>query len=303
MNLEGNSAHPPSLTSKDPRYVIITPARDEEKFIEQTIRSVVKQTVLPAQWIIVNDGSTDRTGAIIDEFGRQYPWIRPRHRQDRGYRKAGGGVIEAFYDGYNELTCSDWEYLVKLDGDLTLPEDYFEKSIRRFDQDPLLGIGGGTICHLIDGALGVEECPKFHVRGATKIYRKDCWNAIHGLWPAPGWDTIDEVKANMLGWKTYSFPELQLVHHRLTGSAEGSWRGRVKNGHAEYVSGYHPLYAVARSLSNMARKPYVLGSIAMLYGFFRSYLCRAGRVNDPELIKYLQDQQMRRLCCRTSIWR
>ena len=107
------------------RYVIITPIRDEEKFIEATIASVQGQTVQPAEWVIVDDGSTDRTGEIIDRYAAQLPWIRVVHRVNRGFRKSGGGVMEAFYDGYNALHCSDWDFIVKLDGDLTLPRGLF----------------------------------------------------------------------------------------------------------------------------------------------------------------------------------
>ena len=182
--------------------------------------------------MIVDDGSTDRTGDILDRYAAQYPWIRVIHRTNRGFRKSGGGVMEAFYDGYNALQCKDWDFIVKLDGDLSFPPEYFEKCFEYFDTDSELGIGGGEIHHDVSGTMKVEENPRFHVRGATKIYSKPCWEAIGGLWPAPGWDTIDEVKASMLGWKTYAFSDLNLLHHRFTGSEEGLLRdqGEARNG-------------------------------------------------------------------------
>ena len=154
------------------------------------------------EWIIVNDGSTDRTGEIVDRFATEHPWITVVHRENRGFRKSGGGVMEAFYEGYKAIQHQDWEFLVKLDADLTFEADYFEKCFEHFQQDPNLGIGGGEIRHDIAGEMKAEKNPSFHVRGATKIYRRDCWEAIDGLWSASGWDTIDEVKANMKGWKT-----------------------------------------------------------------------------------------------------
>ena len=111
--------------------------------------------------------------------------------------------------------------------------------------------------------LKLEVNPKFHVRGATKIYRRACWEAIGGLWRAPGWDTIDEVKANMLGWKTYSFEELHLIHHRFTGSADGLVRDCVKHGVVCYICGYHPLFVVASCFYRLIRKPYIVGSFAI----------------------------------------
>jgi glycosyltransferase involved in cell wall biosynthesis len=285
------------------RYVIVTPIRDEEKFIEATIASVRAQTVPPAEWVIVDDGSTDRTGEIIDRYVCRFPWIRVVHRENRGFRKSGGGVVEAFYDGYKALQCSDWDFIVKLDGDLSLQPTYFEKCFAHFESDPKLGIGGGDICHEVGGVQKVEANPKFHVRGATKIYKRACWEAIGGLWRAPGWDTIDEVKANMLGWKTYSFGELKIAHHRLTGTADGLLRDRIKHGVACYVSGYSPLFVVASCVSRLVKKPYIAGSAAIAYGFLKGYWNRMPRVNDKELIKYVRAQQLRRLCGLKTIWR
>jgi glycosyltransferase involved in cell wall biosynthesis len=285
------------------RFVIITPVRDEEKHVAETIAAVAAQEVPPAEWVIVNDGSTDRTGEILDEFAAKIPWLRVVHRPNRGYRKAGGGVIEAFNAGLAALQCKHWEFIVKLDGDLTFAPDYFVRCFEHFQRDPALGIGGGEIYHSIDGQLALEPNPRFHVRGATKIYRKACWEAIGGLWVAPGWDTIDEVKANMYGWKTYSFPELRLLHHRFTGSAEGLLRDRIKHGVACHVSGYHPLFVVAKCVSRIAQRPYVVGSAAILYGFVKGYVTRVPRVSDPPMIHYLRNQQLRRLCGLQTIWK
>jgi len=287
----------------NPRYIIVTPVRDEEKYIEATIESILMQTIKPAEWVIVDDGSSDRTGEIADRLAAKHPWIQVVHRENRGFRKSGGGVMEAFYDGFNTLRCKDWEFLVKLDGDLGFAADYFEKCFEHFRQDSELGIGGGDICHMIDGQMVVEQNPRFHVRGATKIYRRECWEAIGGLWPAPGWDTIDEVKANMLGWKTYAFKELQLYHHRLTGLEEGLFRDRVKHGVACYVSGYHPLFVVVSCVRRLSKKPRVTGSIGMMYGFVKAHFTRPSRIQDRSYFAYIRGQQLRRLCGMPTIWR
>lgn len=285
------------------RYVIITPVRDEEKYVRATIESVAAQTVRPAEWVIVDDGSTDRTAEIIDEYATQFPWVRAVHRPNRGFRKAGGGVVEAFYDGYHALQCDAWEFIVKLDGDLTFSADYFEKCFEHFRQQPSLGMGGGEIYHDQGGDLKLEGCPRFHVRGATKIYRKACWEAIGGLMPMPGWDTIDEVKASQLGWKTTSFTDLRLVHHRFTGTAQGLVHDCVKFGLVCYICGYHPVFFAARCVSRLRRRPYIVGSAAMCYGFLKGHVTRASRVSDDQLIDYLRTQQLRRLCGLETIWK
>ena len=285
------------------KYLIITPARDEEKHIEETIRAIASQTIPPTEWIIVDDGSSDRTAEIAKRYALRFPWIHVVCRPNRGTRKSGGGVIEAFYEGYKAVQCNDWEFIVKLDADLTFSPDYFQKCFENFEHEPRLGVGGGDIYHEIGGASTLEVNPKFHVRGATKIYRRACWEAIGGLLQAPGWDTIDEVKANMLGWKSHSFSELHVIHHRLTGTADGVLRDRIKHGVACYISGYHPLFLAASCVSRLVQRPYVAGSAAICYGFLKGYWTRIPRVNDTHLIKYLRAQQLRRLCGLATIWR
>jgi poly-beta-1,6-N-acetyl-D-glucosamine synthase len=291
------------MSSSHHSYVIITPARDEEEFIEKTIESVANQTILPVQWIIVNDGSRDRTAAIIDRSAATYPWITARHRPNRGYRAAGGGVIDTFYDGYEQICDLEWDFLVKLDADLSFSHDYFERCLAEFDRDPHLGIGGGGIYHPERHGLKLEENPQFHVRGATKIYARACWDALGGLLRAPGWDTVDELKANMLGWQTRTFPELQLSHYRFTGTADGAWKDCIKNGRANYITGYHPLFMFIKCMRRIPRRPYLIGSIGLGWGFLSGYWRGIQQVQDKPLIRYTRAQQMRRLLMLESIWK
>jgi poly-beta-1,6-N-acetyl-D-glucosamine synthase len=285
------------------KYVLITPVRDEEEHLESTIQSMVSQTICPAEWIIVNDGSSDRTGEIIDDYSRRYPWIRGVHRENRGFRKSGGGVVEAFNDGLRTLQSVDWDFIVKLDGDLAFSADYFESCFRIFQREPQLGLGGGVICYVdSDGSKTFEVNPTFHVRGATKIYRRACWEAIGGFWPAPGWDTIDEVKANMLGFTTRSFPELHLIHHRVTGAADGQLGNLIKNGRANYISGYHPLFMLAKCVSRLIQRPFVTGSCALMYGFVTGYTKGIAQVDDPRMIRYLRREQIRKLLGKKTVW-
>lgn len=290
------------MASSNIKYVIITPARDEEDNLASTIESVAAQTIRPAEWVIVNDGSKDRTGQIIDEYSAKYPWIRACHRANRGFRKSGGGVVDAFNDGYALVTVKDFEFIIKLDADLSFESDYFEKCFNNFENEPSLGVGGGVICYIENGQKSFEQNPAFHVRGATKIYKRTCWDAIGGFWPAPGWDTMDEVKASMLGWTTRSFPDLHLLHHRYTGAADGLWGNLVKNGRANYICGYHPLFMLSKCTYRLVQRPYVIGSVALLYGFITGYLRRIPQVNEPKTIRYLRQQQIARLLGRKTIW-
>lgn len=284
------------------RYVIVTPARDEERFLAQTVQSVAAQTIRPAEWVVVDDGSSDRTGEIADACAADYPWLHVVHRPDRGSRQSGGGVMEAFFDGFRSLKCTDWEFIVKLDGDLTFEPDYFERCFAHFGKNARLGIAGGAIWHYAGGVRRFEAHPRFHVRGATKIYRRACWEAIGGLWPGTGWDTIDEVHANMLGWATRTLPDAEAVHHRVTGSADGGWKDGAKNGRGNYISGYHPVWVLARALRRVFRKPYVTAGCGMLYGYASCYWKPTERVRNRDLIRYVRRQQMNRLLGRPTIW-
>lgn len=285
------------------KYLVVTPVRDEESYLRLTIESMIAQTIRPVEYVVVNDGSKDKTGEIIDEYARQHAWIRAVHRKDRGFRKVGGGIIEAFNEGLEAATCGDWDFLSKMDGDLSFAPDYFEKCFEQFQHDPSLGVGGGYLYHVTSGRRELEVNPLFHVRGGAKIYRKACWDAIGGLWVGPGSDTLDDVKANMLGWRSRSFPELLIHHHRVTGSAYGLWGAAVKDGRADHVSGYHPLFVLAKSVARLPRKPYVIGSIGLLWGHMKCWFNGSKRVPDTRLIKYLRRQQMARLMGHDTIWK
>ncbi len=291
------------MSQASTKYVVVTPVRDEESYLSLTIESMAKQTILPQEWVIVDDGSKDGTGRIIDEAARQYPWIRGVRREDRGFRKWGAGIIEAFYSGFDALTCKDWEFMSKLDGDLSFAPEYFAGMFKKFEEDSRLGIGGGYLYHLENGTRTLEDGPVFHVRGGAKIYRRACWDAIGGLWVGPGSDTVDEVKGNMLGWSSRSFLDLQIQHHRWTGAAYGRWGGIAKNGKTDYVSGYHPLFLIAKAVARLPRRPYLVGSAALLYGYISAALQRTPQVDDPQLIRYLQKQQLAKLWGRETIWK
>lgn len=285
------------------RHVVITPVRDEEDYLPRTVESMIKQTVLPVQWVLVNDGSKDRTSEIAAEAAAKHSWITVVHRGDRGYRKWGAGIIEAFYAGYDALDCDDWQFMTKLDGDLSFEPTYFERLFERFGHEPKLGIGGGVLYHEESGCWVEETHPKFHVRGGVKTFRRACWDELGGLWVGPGSDTADEVKANMLGWLSRSFSDIRLVHHRFTGASWGRWGSLVKDGKIDYVLGYHPLFVAAKTLRRLPNRPYVAGALVQLYGFLLAWRERMPQVDDARLIRYLRKQQMRRLLGQETIWK
>src|SRR5688572_10738185 len=140
------------------RYLLVTPCRDEAKYARRTLDAIVNQTILPALWIIVDDGSKDETPAILKEYADKYPWIRVITRGDRGDRKLGGGVIDAFYSGYDTINPDDYEYVTKLDLDLDLPKGYFEELMNRMEANPRIGACSGKPYYIKDGVLVSERC-------------------------------------------------------------------------------------------------------------------------------------------------
>jgi len=285
------------------RYVVVTPARNEAEYIDQTIESMLNQSIPPRLWVIVDDGSTDNTAAIVERMTEEVDWVQLVRRADRGRRSAGTGVMAAFSDGLDLMGDIDWDFLVKLDADLRFEPDYFEACLTQFGSDANLGIAGGKIYDVYPDRLVHDAHPAFHVRGATKIYRRECWKDIGGLIEAPGWDTLDEVKANQEGWSTRTLFDCPIYQLRPTGEAAGSWSNWSKNGAAAYRSGYHPAFVLARAARRLVQPPSVTAPTALVWGYTQAWYSKIDRIDDPELLRYVKQQQWNRLTGRESMWR
>lgn len=292
------------MSADHPSYVVISPVRNEAVYLPRLVECMAGQTAPPTRWIVVDDGSTDGTGDLLETAAARYPWLTVVHRSDRGFRKSGTGVMEAFAEGLAAVGDVSWEYLVKLDGDVSFGMDYFARCFEHFVADPRLGIGGGNVFLRRGDELAAEYTadPPFHVRGATKIYRRACWDEIKGLIGTTGWDTFDEVKANRLGWCTRTLLDVPLEHHRTTGGADGDLRNLFKNGRANHICGYHPLFMLAKVVKRLTDRPFVTGGLALGMGYVTGSLRQIPRVADPETIGYLREQQLRRLRGRSSLW-
>lgn len=265
---------------------------------------MVNQDFRPVRWIIVDDGSEDETPIQAESAAREHDWIEVIRRSDRGYRLPGQGVVDAFYEGFDAIGNCNWDFISKFDGDLSFGKDYFSKCLSSFAEDPQLGIAGG-MCSLQRGGQIIPETPDdpiFHVRGPTKIYRRQCFEQIGGLKRLAGWDGIDELKANMLGWTTKTLRHIPIIHHRPTGQADGTWKNQVKFGRANYIMGYHPLFMVAKILKRLFQPPFVVGSLGLGWGYLAAIMNRVPTVDDPELIGYVRQEQLNKLLLRPSIW-
>lgn len=276
------------------RYVVISPVKNEAEFIELTIDSIIHQVVRPAAWVIVNDGSQDETETIVRKYAEDYAWIKLVNRPGSAVRKRGKGVVEAFYAGY-EMVVEEWDFIVKLDGDVSFEPDYFESLLREFAADPRLGIAGGALYEKPDGKTWILNTVEDHVRGATKIYRRACFEAIGGLTPSMGWDGIDEWKALAAGWKVRSFLNRKFMHYRYTGAATGYLKSFYEQGYGAYRMGYHPLYITARGLRRMCDRPYVVSGLAMIWAYFVAWLRREELLASPSVVHFIRSTQVKKL--------
>lgn len=278
------------------KYVIITPAHNEEAYIRFTLDSVVAQTVKPNQWIIVDDGSTDGMAKIIRDYVDRYSWIKQVTLPVEGSRQRGARVMRVFYEGYKLLDV-DYEVIVKLDGDLSFGSDYFERLLGKFAEDSRLGITGGGCYSPVGDHWRLERVPADHVWGPTKVYRKACFDDIGGLPLVNGWDGIDEWRAQMKGWKTRSFNELIVHHLRPMGACDGKWwGGHAKEGEFAFFLGYPWLVILARSFyRGLTGRPPLVRGMGIFWGYLRSWLARKPQLDDPELVAYIRRKQMRRI--------
>lgn len=277
-------------------YAIVSPVRNEAKYLERTIQSVVKQTQRPAEWVIVDDGSSDDTVKLAEAAAAQHPWIKVMRRANRGFREPGRGVVEAFNEGLAQLANKQHDFLCKMDGDLEFAPDYFETLLRAFAQRPGLGMASGaTFLQRPDGKIIQEKVAPNFVVGPIKLYRRACFEEIGGLEPHLGWDTIDVYRARMRGWETANFPELIVIHLRQMGTAKGIVWGKMKTGMGEYYYGSHPLFVVARCLYRMTERPYGVIGFSIALGYLRSLVRREPRMNDPQFVKFLRAEQLSRL--------
>jgi len=256
-------------------YVLISPCRDEAEHMRRTLESVIAQSVAPALWVVVDDGSTDDTSAILESYRTRLPYLKVVRRANRGARSVGPGVIEAFYAGLETVALREFAYLCKLDLDLDLPPRYFELLIQRMEANPRLGTTSGKPYFVAAGSgrLVAEVCGDEMSVGMTKFYRVQCFREIGGFVRQVMWDGIDCHRCRLLGWVAESVDEeaLRFIHLRPMGSSQkGIWSGRLRSGYGQYFMGTAPVYLVASAIFRLPRHPVLLGSVAMIWGISRA---------------------------------
>lgn len=280
------------------QYVLITPIRNEEAFIEKTIESVIHQTVLPMKWVIVDDGSTDRTPAIVSRYLPEHSWmemVRMPPRRERHF----AGKVYAFNAGLERVKNLQYAVIGNLDGDISFAKDHFEFLLTKFQMDPQLGVAGtifkeeggySSDTHSFEG--------RNYVAGQCQLFRRQCWEQIGGYTPnrAGGIDWMAVMTARMKGWKTESFRERWYFHHRPLGTAErGAVRSAFAYGQKDYYFGGHPLWELFRVAYRLVKRPFSLEGLALGLGYCWGFLRRAPRPVSRELMAFHRKDQLNKL--------
>jgi len=279
-----------------PAYVLITPARNEAEYIDLTLKSVVAQTVLPLKWVIVSDGSTDGTDDIVKKYSAGRPWIeliRMSEREERHF----AGKVHAFNAGYARVAELKYEVIGNLDGDVSFDEQYFDFLLRKFAENPRLGVAGTPFR---EGSFQYDY--RFtsieHVSGQCQLFRRACFEEIGGYVPRKigGVDLVAVTTARMKGWETRTFVEKPYIHQRQMGTATASfWKAPFKVGRSDYILGSHPLWEFARSIYQTTRPPILVGGALRFAGFLWAMLSLEEKQVPADFIQFRRKEQMRRL--------
>ena len=288
--------------TSSPKYVVVTPARNEEAFIERTIRSVISQTVLPQRYVVVSDGSTDSTDEIVQKYADAYDFITfIQSGAQRGDNRNFGSKVRAFNAGYALMGDIDYDFVGNLDADVSFEPDYFERLLGKFNLDPKLGLSGGEILEMIDDRPTVRGASIDSVCGAVQLFRRTCFEEIGGYRALDqgGIDAAAEITARMMGWRVRHQRDLPVAAHRRVMTGNQSVLGtRYNKGAMNQRLGYHPIFQLAVSARHMITRPWVVGGVWMLAGYVNAMLKRRPYALPDAVVQYLRAEQLARLGLR-----
>lgn len=272
------------------KYIAITPVKDEENYLPNLISSFQNLTCKPIVWYLVDDGSEDTSKIIIENLVRQETWCKLISMEKRTERKRGKAVVDAIIKAYEDSNSLQYDFLIKVDADITFQNDLINHVIRRMVDSPDLGICGPELSIERNGRIVVDRIlPKEFVRGAFRIYRKECFKSINGLVRRKGWDGIDQIKAKMNGWKVERFTDIIALNNREQGDASGIIVSAIENGRGSYYMGSLFLFMLYESFQYSKQKPYFVRGIFMIIGFLNGLVLH-DRIQDKSVIRYIQKQ-------------
>ncbi len=289
-------------------YVLVTAARNEAAFMATTIAAVAGQSVRPLRWVIVSDGSTDATDAIVSGSAVDHPWIqllRMPERRDRHF----GGKARAFNAGVACLKTLKYDAIGNLDADVSFGPGYFAFLLQKLAEDPRRGVVGTAFddssLHYDYRFVSIE-----HVSGPCQFFRRECLEEIGGYAPSRsgGVDDIAVITARMKGWKTRTFTDMTYRHHRQMGTEGHSATAvRLRAGALDYALGGHPFFEILRTVYQMTNRPFAVGGLTLFAGYLWAMIRRVPRPVTADFVAFRRREQMQRVralltTCRYS-WR
>ena len=284
------------------KILIITPACNEEEHLPSLIESVLMQSYLPSEWVIVDDGSIDNSSNVIQKAAIKYNWIKYLRHEKTGLRSPGKSVMDAFYFGFNNRDIRDYDIVMKLDADLILPKNYLATIINKFQANSKIGICGGVcLVQKENNYILEKEANLDHIRGAIKSYRKECFQDIGGLVKKMGWDTVDEHSARFKGWVVFVLPELKVMHQRSTHQEYGFIKAAFRNGQMLYSIRMDIFLLFGNCIKKSFKQPYLLLGIAMFIGYVSAFFTRYEKIVSKDLGRFIRKYRYEQILKKISI--
>ncbi len=280
-----------------PKYVLVTPARNEQEFIGNLLASIVRQTILPEMHVVVSDGSNDGTDAIVTQYAKRYSFISLLRIPNSG-KRCFGSKVSALKSGFDAVKVHRADYLGCLDADITLGHDYYERVIARMKANPQMGLASGICIEKTENGLRRIMSNSNHVPGPVQLFRRESYEAIGGYHPVSvmGEDSLAEIRVRMNGWETKSFSDIVAYHHRRIGSATaGALRTCFRFGQTDYHLGKHPLFILLKAVRRVFAPPYLVGSVAQMTGYFGLWCLRSSRDATSDIVDFVQREEFAKL--------
>lgn len=284
----------------------MTPVYNEEKHIRQTIESVIGQSIKPVKWIIVDDGSTDRSAEIIKEYSSTFSWIQYISRSREPDQSYYASNVYALQKGVDAIVPFDCDYLAILDADITLPPNYYKSLSEIFASDAELGIVSGNCADRVGDELVRHLYDRRSCAKAVMVFRRACYNDIGGFVPLKygGEDTCACFSARMLGWKTWAFHELISIHNKPlgTGLSQKVLNIRFRQGLCDWALAAPLSFVILKCMRRSVKEPpFILGGLARIVGYLYGYCSREKRQISKQLIRYIRKEQWSRVCSGNKI--
>lgn len=287
------------------KYILVTPCKNEQASLPKLAESVAGQEVTPLLWVIVNDGSTDRTPEILKSLCSEYNWIKIVTLSEKP-RDLGVHVSYVYRTGFDTAInyCKqnniDYSYIASVDADIILDKDYFSSLLHEFEKDPELGVCSGQVGNIINGNIVWTKVNEEIPSGGARLWSRACFEGTGGYLLTCSPDSVSNVKAKLHGWKTRCFNNINAISTRPYSSAQGQWKGYRKLGSNNYFIGYSPLHICLKGATLLySRNGYFKHGvgIAYVYGYFNDFLLNKPRIDDKEILDYYKKDRLKEILC------